>query len=154
MAVRVYPACFGPSLTSLRRISATSRWLFKAARCRAEKPSSFLTSASCRARAKIISVALEKHKQTQLHITPAWISHFNPISYTLGSFVLRVSSGKLNDCSMILFIVHHASLHSRSVTKSKYLTRWVPRLTRAQRGRGNSSCCERSCARLAVFWCV
>lgn len=50
--------CSGLQLTSLMRISATSRWLLRAARCNAEKPSSFLTSTSCRARARIFSVAL------------------------------------------------------------------------------------------------
>lgn len=52
-------------LTSLTRISATSRWLFREARCSAEKPSSFLTSTSCRARARIFSVALPPGQTTQ-----------------------------------------------------------------------------------------
>lgn len=55
-------------LASLMRISATSLWLLRAARCSAEKPSSFFTSTSCRARARIFSVALpagQKHN-TQL----------------------------------------------------------------------------------------
>lgn len=55
--------CF--QLTSLMRISATSRWLLRAARCSAEKPSSFLTSTSCRARARIFSVALPPGQTTQ-----------------------------------------------------------------------------------------
>lgn len=47
------------SLTSLMRISATSLWLLRAARCRAVKPSSFLESTSCRALARIFLMALE-----------------------------------------------------------------------------------------------
>lgn len=57
--------CSGLQLTSLMRISATSRWLLRAARCSAEKPSSFLTSTSCRARARIFSVALPPGQTTQ-----------------------------------------------------------------------------------------
>lgn len=46
-------------LTSLMRISATSMWLLRAARCRAVNPSSFLESTSCRALARIFFMALQ-----------------------------------------------------------------------------------------------
>lgn len=49
----------GPCVcTSRMRIWATSRWLLRAARCNAVKPSSFLASTSCRARARILLTAL------------------------------------------------------------------------------------------------
>lgn len=44
--------------TSRMRIWATSQWLLRAARCNAVKPSSFLASTSCRARARILLTAL------------------------------------------------------------------------------------------------
>lgn len=56
------------------RISATSRWLLRAARCSAEKPSSFLTSTSCRARARIFSVALPSTSSTTTTATQVPIS--------------------------------------------------------------------------------
>lgn len=57
---QVSPGPRGPVLvhTSRMRIWATSRWLLRAARCKAVKPSSFLASTSCRARARILLTAL------------------------------------------------------------------------------------------------
>lgn len=81
-------------LTSLMRISATSRWLLRAARCNAEKPSSFLTSTSCRARARIFSVALQPGQTTQDSIRKS-AQHSTRLKLrTVISFILQAAAKK------------------------------------------------------------
>lgn len=55
------------------RVCATSQWLLRAARCRAVKPSSFLASTSCRARARTLLTALwEQGDVAGLGASPEW----------------------------------------------------------------------------------
>ena len=59
--------------TSWMRTWATSPWLLKAARCSAVKPSSFLASTSCRARARILLTALwEQRDASGVRGDPGW----------------------------------------------------------------------------------
>lgn len=61
--------------TSRIRACATSQWLLREARCRAVKPSSFLASTSCRARARTLLTALwERGHMAGVGASPEWPS--------------------------------------------------------------------------------
>lgn len=74
------------------RIWATSQWLLRAARCSAAKPSSFLASTSCRARARILRTALQWQQRLRLGVEePKQQRHSHTPAPTHSAWPLRAA---------------------------------------------------------------